>query len=327
MRSNAQLAAPAAPAPRPAFRTAFARDVLAGLSQREKSVPCTWLYDRAGSELFERITELPEYYPARTEVLILRQCAGEIAALAGRRACVVELGSGSSRETPLLLSALDDPAGYVPVDVSAELLHASVAALRPQFPGLAMHPVVADFNRLRGLPAPADAAARRLAFFPGSTIGNHAPAEAVELLRRIARLVGGGGMLVLGADATLDPSLLLPAYDDPEGVTAALDKNLLRRMNCELDADFDIDSFRHAARLDTRQRRVEMHLVSRREQWVRVAGERFHFAQGESIRTQNAYKYGVLRIQSMAARAGWTQRQLWTDAHARYGVHVFERSA
>lgn len=326
MRPQARLAPRAEFALSPAFDPAFAHDVLAGLSQREKSIPCIWLYDRAGSELFERITQLPEYYPTRTETLILRHSAGAIAELAGEGVCLVELGSGSSTKTPLLLSALAAPACYVPVDISAGFLDASVRALQALFPALPMHPLVADFTRLRALPAQADASARRAIFFPGSTIGNLAPGGAVDLLRRIARLAGSGGMLVLGADATQDPSLLLPAYDDAQGVTAAFDKNLLVRMNRELDADFDVASFRHAARFDTRQRRVEMHLVSRREQWVRVAGRRFHFAQGESIHTESSYKYGPLRIRSMAASAGWTQRQLWTDAYARFGVHVFERT-
>lgn len=327
MRTQACLAPRADFALSPAFDPAFAHDVLVGLSLRQKSIPCTWLYDRTGSELFARITQLPEYYPTCTETLILRHSAAAIAELAGASVCLVELGSGSSAKTPLLLAALDAPASYVPVDISAEFLDASVRALQAQFPALPMHPLVADFTRLRALPAQAAAGARRAIFFPGSTIGNLAPGGAMDLLRRVARLAGPGGMLILGADATQDPSLLLPAYDDPQGVTAAFNLNLLVRMNRELDADFDVAGFRHAARFDTRQRRVEMHLVSRRGQWVRVAGQRFHFAQGESIHTESSYKHGPLRIQAMAAGAGWTQRQMWTDAHARFGVHVFERTA
>jgi dimethylhistidine N-methyltransferase len=237
---------------------------------------------------------------------------------------LVELGSGSSHKTPLLLTALEAPACYVPVDISTQFLEESVNALQLRFPSLPMHPVVADFTELSALPLQAHATARRVVFFPGSTIGNLAPDEAVDLLRQIARVAGSGGLLVVGADATQDPTLLLPAYDDAQGVTAAFNKNLLVRMNRELGADFDVDTFDHAARFDPRRHRVEMHLVSRREQWVRVAGERFHFDLGESIHTENSYKYGLLRIQSMASSAGWTQRQMWTDADARFGVHVFE---
>jgi L-histidine Nalpha-methyltransferase len=304
-----------------AAEPAFLRDVLAGLAQARKSVPCAWLYDRQGSDLFEQITRVPEYYPTRTETLILQRCAGEIGALAGPGACVVELGSGSSAKTPLLLQALQAPSAYVPVDISAQFLRESVAALQPRFPGLPMHPLVADFRHLGVLPAPPGA--RRLLFFPGSTIGNLAPEEAAVLLRRLALLAGPGGLLVLGADATQDPALLLPAYDDAQGVTAAFNLNLLRRINRELGADFDLGSFRHAARFDTRERRVEMHLVSRRDQWVHVAGAAFRFLQGESIHTENSYKYGPQRLQQMAAAAGWQQHQHWTDAHARFSVHVF----
>jgi L-histidine Nalpha-methyltransferase len=303
---------------------AFARDVLAGLSQKQKSIPCTWLYDQKGSQLFEQITQVPEYYPTRTEILILRSCAAEIGAVAGPGVCLIELGSGSSHKTPLLLTALEAPACYVPIDISAQFLDESVRALKARFPLLPMFPVVADFTRLSVLPPRVNAAARRVVFFPGSTIGNLAADAAIALLRQIAKFAGSGSLLVIGADATQDPSVLLPAYDDAQGITAAFNLNLLVRMNRELAANFDPNSFRHAARLDTPQRRVEMHLVSRIEQSVQVAGEAFHFSQGESIHTENSYKYGLLRMQAMASSAGWTQRQMWTDAHAHFGVHVFE---
>lgn len=324
MRTNIQSAPIAELNRARAFDSAFLRDVLAGLSEEHKSVPCTWLYDRRGSALFEQITEVPEYYPTRTEVLILRNCARQIAELAGPGVSLIELGSGSSHNTQLLLAALDRPACYVPIDISAQFVEQSVRALQPRFPSLPMHPMAADFTELAALPPQACTGARRVVFFPGSTIGHLAPDDAVDLLRRVARLAGAGGLLILGADATQDPSVLLPAYDDAQGVTAAFNLNLLERMNCELGADFDVGKFRHAARVDTRQHRVEMHLVSRCEQRVCVAGQRFHFDLGESIRTESAYKYGLLRVQSIASSAGWTQRQMWTDAHARFGVHVFE---
>jgi len=326
MRTNVQPASRSVANQRPTYDCAFSRDVLAGLSRELKSIACTWLYDQKGSALFEKITAVPEYYPTRTEILILRSCVAEIGALAGPGVSLIELGSGSSHKTPLLLAALDQPACYVPIDISAQFLGESVSALQARFPSLPIHPVAADFTQVGSLLLHAEAAAgeRRVVFFPGSTIGNLAPDEAVDLLRRLARLARTGGLLVLGADATQDPALLLPAYADAQGVTAAFNKNLLVRMNRELAADFDVDSFRHEARFDSHQHRVEMHLVSRREQWVQVAGERFHFDPDESIHTENSYKYGLLRIQSMARSAGWTQRQMWTDAHARFGVHVFE---
>lgn len=301
MKTSVQMEARPARRARPVYDSPFARDVLTGLSDEQKSIPCRWLYDRRGSELFEQITEVPEYYPTRTEDLILKSCVEEIAALAGPGVGVIELGSGLSCRTPLLLSALDSPACHVPVDVSS------------------------GFLQMEAWTSLATSARRLLVHFPGSKIGNLAPDAAADLLRRLSRLAGTGGLLVLGADATQDPSLLLPAYADAQGVTEAFNKNLLTRMNRELGADFDLDSFRHAARYDTRQRRMEMHLVSRRDQWVRVAGHRFHFDQGESIHTESSYKYGLLRIQAMARSAGWSQCQLWTDAFARFGVHVFER--
>jgi L-histidine Nalpha-methyltransferase len=288
----------------PSSEPDFAQDVQAGLSSTPKRIPGRWLHDEAGAALFDAITQLPEHYLLRTECLILQRCASEIAALARPRASVLESGHVSSPRTRLLLAALDQPACCTPVC-----------------------PVVADFARLARLPQPTEAGGRAVVFLPGSTIGQLEPGDAVALLRHAGRLAGARGLLVLGADATQDPSALLPAYDDPQGVNAAFNKNLLVRMNRELDADFDIDTFRHAARFDTRQRRVEMHLVSRCEQWVRVAGGRVHFDQGESIHTENAYKHSLLRIQSMASGAGWSQRQMWTDAGARFGVHVFERIA
>ena len=274
--------------------------------------------------MFEQITQTPEYYPTRTEILILRHCVAEIGAQAGAGVCVIELGSGSSHKTPLLLDALDSPAGYLPVDISAQYLEASVRALQRRYPALPMHPWVADFTRLDGLPVGIDGGARRLVFFPGSTIGNLTPDGAVGLLRRVAKLAGRGGLLLLGADATQDPSVLLPAYDDAQGVTAAFNLNLLERMNRELGADFDVGGFGHCARFDPRLRRVEMHLVSRRAQWVRVAGGRFHFGLGESIHTENSYKFEFAQIQSLASLAGWSRRRWWTDADARFGVHLLE---
>jgi L-histidine N-alpha-methyltransferase len=316
-----------AAAPVPTVDRAFAHDVLAGLSMKQKSVPSTWLYDRRGSELFEQITALPEYYPARTETWILQRCAAQIAGEAGPRAVVVELGSGASRKTPLLLDALERPSAYIPIDISAQFLDESVQALGQRFPDLPMAPVVADFTRINALPVLSRGApgGRRLVFFPGSTIGNFVPEAAVDLLERIGSAVGRGALMVVGADATQDPAVLIPAYDDAQGVTAAFDKNLLVRINRELEGDFSASAFRHEARWEPHHQRVEMHLVSEYTQRVKVLGHTFRFAAGESIHTENSYKYGIVKFQALARRAGWTQRQLWMDAQARFALHVLER--
>jgi L-histidine N-alpha-methyltransferase len=305
--------------------TAFAHDVLAGLAQRHKSIPCTWLYDERGSALFERITETPEYYPARTETWLLERCAAPIAEAAGPGATLVELGSGSCRKTRLLLEAMDAPSAYLPIDISESSLARSLPELQRRFPALRTVPVVADFTRLTSLPALAQGRGRRVVFFPGSTIGNFTPDAAVALLERIGRLVGPDALLVVGADATQDPAVLLPAYDDRQGVTAAFNKNLLLRINRELDADFAPGAFRHEARLNAAEQRVEMHLVSEYTQQASVLGHRFRFAMGESIHTENAYKYSLLRLQALAHRAGWSPVQRWMDGQSRFAVHVLER--
>lgn len=310
-----------------AQRAQFARDVLAGLAQPHKSIPCTWLYDHRGSELFEQITRVPEYYPTRNETWILERCAPQIATLAGPGATVIELGSGSSRKTPLLLRALDAPAAYLPIDISAQFLAESAERLQRAFPALAVEPIVADFTQIAALPQLARHRGRRLVFFPGSTIGNFRPDEASALLERIGQAVGDEALLVVGADATQDPAVLLPAYDDDAGVTAAFDLNLLTRINRELGADFNVSAFRHESRWNAAEQRVEMHLVSRYTQRVTLLGRSFRFAIGESIHTENSYKHGLLKFQAIARRAGWSQRQLWMDGQWRFAVHVFERAA
>ena len=304
----------------------FARDVLAGLRQAHKSIPCAWLYDARGCELFEAITRLPEYYATRTEHWILQRCVQQIAAAAGPGATLVELGSGSTHKTATLLTALQSPGLYVPIDIAAPRLEALVQTLRADFAGLRVEPLVADFTRLTALPvlAQGERHGRRLVFFPGTTVGNFTPEQAIALLERIARLVGDGALLVVGADACVDPKLLLPAYDDTQGATAAFNKNLLTRINTELGANFVLDAFRHEARWDAQRQRIEMHLVSRAAHSVQLRGESFALAHGESIHTENSYKYGFFKFQALARRAGWTHRQFWTDGQARYGVHVLE---
>ena len=311
----------------PGEREAFARDVVAGLSREHKSIPCSWLYDHRGSELFEQITQLPEYYPTRTETWILERCVAQIAELAGPRTTVVELGSGSSRKTPLLLEALQVPSSYVPIDISARFLAESVEPLRTRFPALRITPVVADFTQITALPvlSQGSTGGRRLVFFPGSTIGNFVPEAAVGLLERIGHAVGPGALMVVGADATHDPAVLVPAYDDAHGVTAAFNKNLLVRINRELGADFSLSAFRHRASYDRVQQRVEMHLVSEYTQRVTLLGRSFRFTAGETIHTENSYKYGIVKFQALAQRAGWAHRQLWMDGQSRFALHVLER--
>jgi len=307
----------------------FEHHVMEGLALRQKAIPSTWLYDHRGSELFEQITHLDEYYPSRNEALILESCAQDIAAAAGPDAIVIELGSGSSRKTPILLGALDAPQAYLPIDISAEFLAESVQALQRRFAKLRIMPIVADFTRIVSLPELAllGNRGRRVVFFPGSTIGNLAPDEAVALLSRVGKAVGPDALLVVGADTTHDPSVLIPAYDDRQGVTAAFNKNLLLRINREIGADFAPSAFRHEARFNAEHQRVEMHLVSCYTQRVTVRGQAFQFAMGESIHTENSYKYGLQRFQYLAALGGWTPLQLWMDGQSRFAVHVLDRSA
>lgn len=309
-------------APRPP-RSRFALDVLEGLGQRRRRIPCTHLYDRRGSQLFEQITELPEYYLARTEIALLKQCAGAIAEAAGPRATLIELGSGPRRRTPLMLAALDRPSAYIPIDVSEQVLAEVVAPLAASLPHVAVAPVAANFTELQALPLPREGG-RRIVFFPGGTIGNLTPEDASKLLERMGRLVGLDALLVVGVDHTRDPAALVAAYDDRAGITAAFNKNLLRRINRELAGTFALDGFRHLACFNAAEPRVEMHLVATRAQRATVLGHGFEFAPGESIHTGNAYKPSLFQFLALAHRAGWAQRQLWMGAAAGYAVHVLE---
>jgi dimethylhistidine N-methyltransferase len=298
-------------------------DVLAGLSARRKSIPPKWLYDARGSALYERITELEAYYPTRTELGILEAHARDLALAIGPGALLFEYGAGSAVKTALVLSALARPAGYVPVDISrAALLSASERILRG-FPGLPVRPILADFTRPMPLPFAGIAAERRVAFFPGSTIGNFDPPEAVALLRRMARDAGRGGGLVVGVDLRKDEATLVRAYDDPEGVTAAFDLNLLIRLNRELGADFRLSRFRHRAIFDERLSRVEMHLESLEPQLVHVAGRPFALRAGESIHTESSYKWEPRAFDALAAIAGWSAERTWMDERAWFAVKLY----
>ena len=297
----------------------FLSDVLEGLSGSPKTLPCRWLYDERGSELFEEITRLPEYYPTRTEQAILETAAPEIAREIGSRAEIVEYGSGASVKTRTLLDALDQPRVYRPMDISEEFLLAAAKGLAGDYPTLRVEPFVGDF--LSGGPEarPEDDQAV-LGFFPGSTIGNLADEEILDFLTATRQRLGRGAYFLLGADLAKSPDVLIPAYDDAAGVTAAFNLNLLARINRELDGNFDLEAFRHEARWNAEQSRVEMHLVSGEKQEARVAGERFEFAAGETIHTENSRKFTFAALASLLERAGWRMASRWTDEQDWFAV-------
>lgn len=307
----------------------FLEDVVRGLSGSPKSLPCKYFYDKRGSLLFDRITELDEYYPTRAETDLLRASAGDIAARLGPHVDLVELGSGSSIKTRILLdamlaSAATAPARYVPIDISAAHLADTARALRSAYPTLSIEPHAADYAQPIPFLAPPPGARRRVVFFPGSSIGNFEPDEAVVFLARARLLAGTGGIVLVGVDLPKDPRVLEAAYDDREGVTAEFNKNLLRRANRELGADFDLDAFLHRAPWDPVRRRVQMRLVSAREQVVSVGGRSFSFEAGEPLVTEHSYKHDVHDFRALARRAGLAAGPVWLDPGERVSMHWLE---
>jgi dimethylhistidine N-methyltransferase len=301
-----------------------ARAALSGLSQPQKWLPSWLFYDARGSDLFEEITRLPEYYPTRIETAILESATRDIAADTPPGSVLVEFGSGSSRKTEILLNALPGLSAYAPIDVSRSALDEAVARLALRFPALRVIPTVGDFLAPLALPgglAGGLASRPRLGFFPGSTIGNFAPAEARDLMAHMAATLGPRGRLVIGVDLRKDLSILLPAYNDAAGVTAAFNANILARLNREAGADFNLDRFVHSAIFNAAEGRIEMHLVSVERQRVTVMGRSFDFAAGESIHTENSYKYSIPRFQDLAHRAGWTPHRVWTDPDQMCSLH------
>ena len=297
----------------------FLQDVVSGLRRPQKEIPCKYFYDKRGSELFDQICELPEDYPTRTEMEIMRDSGGEIADKVGPGRLVVEYGSGSSLKTRILLDHLDEPAGYVPIDISGEHLQDSVTALRQEYPRLDVHPICADYTSPIELPAGPES--KPLVFFPGSTIGNFTPDQAVDFLKRTAELVGTSGGALVGVDLKKNKDRLEQAYDDAEGVTAEFNRNVLHRMKRELDADLETDAFEHKAVYNEDYGRVEMHLVSLAEQDVCVAGEHtFRFEAGETIRTEYSYKYDLDEFAELAAAANLHVEDVWTDADQLFSV-------
>ena len=298
----------------------FGAGLVAGLERPRKEIPCKFFYDSVGSALFERICELPEYYPTRTETALLEAHRGEIAAELGDHRHLVELGSGSAQKVRILLQAMR-PAAYTAVDISREHLLRSTAALAADHPGLEVHAVCADYTRNFVLPRPASKPdAVPVAFFPGSTVGNFAPADAEIFLRRIAALIRGGDLLI-GVDLKKDAAILNAAYNDKDGVTAAFNLNLLARANRELGADFDLAAFAHRAFYDEAEGRIEMHLVSLARQTVRIGDHRIAFADGETIHTENSYKYTVAEFQALAGRAGFAASHVWVDGDDLFSIH------
>ena len=297
---------------------AFAQAILRGLAQDPPAIPARWLYDEAGSELFEAITDLPEYYPTRTEIGILQAAMPEIAAAIGPDRAVVDYGAGALAKTPLLLKGIA-PALYAPVDISGVHLRAAAEALEQRFPGLPILPVEADFTRAFDLPADVGDHPR-LGFFPGSTIGNLVPGSAVDLLRSFRRTLGTGALLLIGMDRVKAPQRLLAAYDDAAGVTGSFNLNLLHRINRELDGTIPVDAFAHQARWNANLSRIEMHLLALRDVDFTVCGEAFHFAQGASIHTENSHKYTAESGRLLLLAGGWTPLKEWTDPAGDFGL-------
>jgi dimethylhistidine N-methyltransferase len=295
----------------------FRADVMRGLGAPTKELPSKYFYDEAGSELFERITQLEEYYLTRTELSIMKRHVAEMADRLGPRCLLIEYGSGSSLKTRLLFDHLHEPAGYVPIDVSGEHLRRSTEALSGEYPSIEMLPLDADFTCPVRLPEPRRQAERRVVYFPGSTIGNLTPDEATALLRQTAALCGPGGKLLLGADLRKDRRVLEAAYDDTQGVTALFNRNILVRINRELQTDFVVDQYRHKAFYNALESRIEMHLVSLREQFVHLGTAEFSFTVGESIRTEYSHKYGLRDLRSLAQASGFRVEDTWLD-DARY---------
>lgn len=303
---------------------AFLEDVLAGLQGQPRTLPYKYLYDERGSELFEQICEVEEYYPTRTELSILQVHAAEISSLIGPHCRLFELGSGSSTKTEVLLAAMDSLAEFVPVDISGEILMSSAERVRERHPELTVTPLVADYSLpLVPPPDPADAA-RRAVFFAGSTIGNFEKADAAAFLEKLAGLAGPGGMLLIGVDLAKDPDVLEAAYDDSSGVTAAFNLNLLHRMRGELGAELDLDGWRHRARFDPAASRVELGLVSQGAQRIAVAGEAFEFEDGEQITTEYSHKWTLPAFQELAEASGFVRKQVWTDPDDWFSVQLFE---
>jgi L-histidine Nalpha-methyltransferase len=305
----------------------FLADVIAGLSSDPRTIPCKYFYDERGAALFQKICELPEYYVTRTEIDILDRSRADIASQLGPNIELIGLGTGAGTKTRILIEALQNPAVYIPVDISKKQLRQSSALFRKTFPNLEVLPVCADYLQPVVLPSPKRKPARNVVYFPGSTIGNFEPDEAVQFLRRIANVCRGGGGLLIGVDLKKDRQVLEAAYNDGTGVTAQFNLNLLRRINRELGADFDLDQWRHRAIYNSDAGRIEMHLISETDQFVHLNEHKFDFGRGEKIVTEYSYKYARDEFALFAASAGFNFVRMWTDAAALFGVFYFVTAA
>jgi dimethylhistidine N-methyltransferase len=303
----------------------FRDAVVAGLSREPKALPCKFFYDTRGSALFEEICQLPEYYLTRTEIAILEQYAGEIAARVGAHCRLIELGSGASIKARILLRALNAPAAYVPVDISREHLREAAAQLAGDFPHVPVVAVCADYTRPFPLPPLPGPVGKQVGFFPGSTIGNFEPEGVVRFLRHCAELLGPGCEMLIGVDRKKAPAVLDAAYNDRAGINAAFNLNLLARIDRELDGDIDIGRFAHLAFYNAEAGRMELYLTSLAEQTATIAGRRFAFAEGERIHTENSYKYAIDEFRRLAARAGFAAIDTWTDAADLFSVHYLRQ--
>ena len=296
-----------------------------GLSQPEKMISPKYFYDERGSQLFEEITRLPEYYPTETELGILRDNIGEIASLVGKQASLIEFGSGSSLKTRVLLEHLDELAAYVPVDISEDHLLASALQIREDFPDLDVLPVVADFTHPFQLPSPKIMPVRNIVYFPGSTIGNFTNDAAADLLKVMYQEAGAGGALLIGVDLQKDPAIIERAYNDSAGVTAEFNRNMLRHLNREFGADFDLDAFAHSAEYNEDEGRVEIRLVSEQDQEFTLGDESFSIGKDEAILTEYSHKYTLEGFAAMAQTAGFTVEQVWMDAERLFSVQYLVR--
>jgi dimethylhistidine N-methyltransferase len=303
----------------PAAR-AFAADLLAALASQPKSIAPKYFYDTEGSRLFDQICEVPEYYPTRVETALLREQASDIARHIGPHADLIEFGAGAMTKVRLLLAALASPSRYLPIDISGDYLETAANGLRAQFPQLRVEPVAADYGQGLALPASPAGTRQRVGFFPGSTIGNYTPDEAVEFFKMAAGVLQGGALIV-GADLIKEPAVLHAAYSDAQGVTAAFNLNLLARANRELGADFDLAQFAHSAFYNAPFQRIEMHLMSRTRQQVSLCGQTFSFEEGETLHTENSYKFTINGLRALAVKAGFTPGTVWMDAEKKFSVH------
>jgi dimethylhistidine N-methyltransferase len=317
------LARPLRTGPATAADSNYAADVVAGLKATPKRIPAKYFYDEPGSRLFDQISDQPEYYPTRSEMTILRERGAEIGKLIPAGAALVEFGSGSNRKVRVLLRHAPKLAAYVPVDISAEFLEQEASDLRRDHPALVVQPVVADFCKPFALPPEAVAATARVGFFPGSTIGNFEPHEAASFLRNAAEILGEGAILIVGVDLIKAPEILNAAYNDAAEVTAKFNLNMLVRMNRELGANFKLDTFEHHAFFNRERNRIEMHLASLKRQKVKVAGESIDFRAGETIHTENSYKYSLESFGALARGVGWLPVKTWTDPNGYFSIQAF----